>query len=186
MTTYRTILVILCLLLLVAVFPACNQAGKPADGYLTRVCDSTGQACGYANQKGKVVIANGKYEVCFTDTFRTYAIVVKRDSGIFEAINRDEKVLYQVFGFDNGPDESSDGLFRIIANHKIGYADSATGNIVINPMYDCAFPFVNGVAQVSIDCKTVTEGEHQTWISEHWIYIDKNGKRADPPKIAGE
>jgi hypothetical protein len=89
----------------------------------------------------------------FTDTFKKIAIVKKPKLG-FVAINRREKVLFEVFTFDNGPDYLSDGLFRIKKNGKIGYADSDF-SIKIQPQYGCAFPFENGVAEVSIDCKTV-------------------------------
>ena len=42
--------------------------------------------CGYKNLKGEIIIPLGKYSLCFTDTFRTYAIVLS-DSG-FIAINQ--------------------------------------------------------------------------------------------------
>ena len=60
---------------------------------------------------------------------------------------------HKVFRFDNGPDYTSDGLFRILVENKIGYADSATGKIVINPQFECAWPFEHGVAKVSVDCE---------------------------------
>ena len=68
----------------------------------------------------------------FTDTFRTYAIVAGKNF-VFVAIDRQQKVLYNVFPFDNGPDYASDGLFRILKNNKIGYADELTGKVIINP-----------------------------------------------------
>lgn len=151
------------------------------DDYLLKICDSTYESCGYANQQGEIVIPLGKYVHCFTDTFRTYAIVTKPTSG-FTAIDRQENTLYEVFPFDNGPDEPSCGLFRIIMNHKIGYADSATGKIVIPPQFDCAWPFENGVAEVSNDCKTQSQDEHSIWLSDHWFYIDKTGKSIEKPK----
>lgn len=177
---------------------SCNQSAKQpvqqslaqtaidSNQYLLQVCDANDN-CGYANLKGDTVIALGKYIYCFTDTFRSYAFVVIKDSG-FAAIDRNEKVLYKVFPFDNGPDYSSEGLFRIMTGNKIGYADSATGAIVIAPQFDCAFPFVNGVAQVSKNCKTVREkgGEHSSWLSEHWEYIDKTGNQTAAPKAVAE
>jgi len=152
------------------------------DDYLLKICDSTHESCGFVNQQGEIVIPFGKYDHCFTDTFHTYAIVTKPPLG-FLAIDRQENVLYEVFPFDNGPDEPSDGLFRIVMNHKIGYADSATGKIVIAPQFDCAWPFENGVAEVSNDCKIQSEGEHSIWLSDHWFYIDKTGKSVEKPKI---
>ncbi len=165
----------------------CSPTIKNND-YLVSFNDSIKNEYGYKNQKGEVVIPLGKYEACFTDTFKTYAIVVKQNSGSFVAvaIDRQENILYEVFPFDNGPDYASDGLFRIIENKKIGFADSMTGKIVIKPQFDCAWPFENGVAKVSTDCKTQSEGEHWWWLSDHWYYIDKTGKKVEKPKATNE
>lgn len=84
--------------------------------------------------------------------------------------------LYDVFIYDNGPDYEADGLIRIVKNGKIGYADAKTYAIVIEPQFDCAFPFENGKAKVSNQCKTVQDGEYSSWESEAWQYVDKQGK----------
>jgi hypothetical protein len=75
----------------------------------------------------------------------------------------------------------ADGLFRIIINNKIGYADSGTGKIVIKPQFACAWPFENGRAKVSANCKTQSYGEHSTWFSDKWFYIDKKGRKVKAP-----
>ena len=85
-------------------------------------------------------------------------------------------MLYEVLPFDNGPDYVGEGVFRIIENNKIGFADARTGKIVIPPQFDCAFPFENGTAKVSTDCTSQMNGEHEIWESEKWFYIDKTGK----------
>jgi len=171
---------IIVLLLFVVGLTSCSPAIKKND-YLVRFNDTIKDEYGYKNQNGEIVIPLGKYQICFTDTFKTYAIVAKSKSG-FLAIDRQENALYEVFPFDNGPDEPSDGLFRILENKKIGFADSATGKVVIKPQFDCAWPFENGVAEVSTDCKTRSDGEHSRWVSDNWYYIDKNGKRIEKPK----
>lgn len=148
--------------------------------YLLLITDTTDNRFGYISQQGDTVIALGKYDICFTDTFRTYAIVHKTTGG-FYAIDRQENTLYEVFKFDNGPDYVEDGLFRIIENGKIGYADAATGKVVIKPQYECAFPFENGIAKVSVKCKQTPEGEHTKWESEKWDYINKKGKLMKAP-----
>ena len=144
------------------------------EDFLILFVDSTDDKCGYKNLQGDVIIPLGKYNMCFTDTFKSYAIVTSLDHGMI-AIDRKENTLYRVFPFDNGPDYPSEGLFRIIINNKIGYADYNTGEIVIKPQFDCAWPFEKGVAKVSNDCVTKSEGEHSTWISDKWFYIDKIG-----------
>lgn len=138
--------------------------------------DTIKNEVGYKNINGNVVIPQGKYTLCFTDTFKTFAIVLKPNIG-FIAIDQLENILYKVFVFDNGPDEPSDGLFRIIENNKIGFADAISGKILIKPQFDCAFPFEDGVAQVSTNCTVKLEGEHSSWESNDWFYIDKTGKK---------
>jgi hypothetical protein len=154
--------------------------GQPHNSkdYLVRLADSIKDEYGYRNLSGDTIIPLGKYGICFTDTFKTYAIVVKPHTG-FVAIDRQENILYQVFPFDNGPDIASDGLFRIIENSKIGFANSITGKVVINPQFDCAWPFIHGVAKVSTECTDRSDGEHKTWLSNNWYYIDKSGKKVN-------
>ena len=68
------------------------------------------------------IIPFGKYLICFTDKFDKFAIVSAPDKGII-GIDRKENILFNVYVFDNGPDYPSNGLFRIIKDGKIGYAD---------------------------------------------------------------
>jgi hypothetical protein len=84
--------------------------------------------------------------------------------------------LYDVFIYDNGPDYEAEGLIRVVRNGKIGYADAKTYVLVIEPQFDCAFPFEGGKAKVSNQCKTVKDGEHSVWESDAWQYVDKQGK----------
>jgi len=151
-------------------------------GYLVRIADSIKDEYGYKNLSGDTIIPLGKYGICFTDTFKTYAFVLKPHSG-FVAIDRQENVLYQVFSIDNGPDKASDELFRIIKNSKIGFANSLTGKVIIKPQFDCAWPFRNGVAKVSMECTKVPDGEYSTWVSDKWYYIDKSGKKLNKPAV---
>jgi hypothetical protein len=116
------------------------------------------------------------YAQCLTDTFHTMAIVMTKNDHKWAVIDRSQKVQYEIFLYDNGPDYPSDGLFRIIQNGKIGYADESDYNIVIEPQFDCAFPFENGKAKVSKNCKTIADGDHQTWQSDDWKFVDKKGK----------
>ena len=91
-------------------------------------------------------------------------------------VDEQKTVLYDVFIYDNGPDAPADGLYRIVKDGKIGYADAGTNAIVIEPKYDCAYPFENGKAKVSTNCKTVQDGDHSIWESDAWQFIDTKGK----------
>jgi hypothetical protein len=161
-------------------FTSFGQMSKSND-YLLSFVDTTRDEYGFKDRNGDTVIQLGKYNFCFTDTFRTYAIVADKNFG-FVGIDRQQRVLYRVFPFDNGPDYASDGLFRIIENNKIGYASEMTGEIIIKPQFDCAFPFKNGIAKVGINCSTyAADGEHHTWTTDKWIYINKKGRKVNLP-----
>ncbi len=96
--------------------------------------------------------------------------------GKWVILDGQKTVLYEVFIYDNGPDYEAEGLIRVVKNGKIGYADAKTYAIVIEPQFDCAFPFENGKAKVSNQCKTVKDGEYSRWESDAWQYVDKQGK----------
>jgi len=162
-------------ILLISGLTVNGQNGK-ANNYLISFADTAKDEYGYKNQKGEIIIEPGKYRFCFTDTFRTYAIVLKSGEG-FLGIDRQQNILYKVFSIDNGPDYTSDGLFRIMKDGKIGYADSTTGKIIIKPQFDCAYPFEKGEALVSNNCTKELQEEHSIWKSNNWFYINKKGKK---------
>lgn len=95
--------------------------------------------------------------------------------GKWVILDNQKTTLYEVFPFDNGPDYPAEGLIRVVKNGKIGFADANTYAIVIEPQFDCAFPFKDGKAKVSNQCKTVKIGEYNSWESEQWQYIDNKG-----------
>ncbi len=168
---------ILFVLILVSVTFCSRQV---QDTYLIKIhSDETSApgACGYINTAGDTVIALGTYLFCYTDTLKNFAIVMKKDGSLI-AIDKTNTKLFDVYKYDNGPDYISEGLFRILKNGKIGYANR-NGTIVIEPRFSCALPFKNGRAKVSLDCKQITEGEHSRWESEHWFYIDLKGHQIE-------
>ncbi len=97
-------------------------------------------------------------------------------TGKWVILDKQNKEIYEVFPFDNGPDTPSEGLIRIVKNGKIGYADANTYAVVIPPQFDCAYPFEKGKAKVSKNCKTIKEGEHSIWESDAWQFVDKKGR----------
>lgn len=113
------------------------------DGYLVKVYDEAHDQIGvntaYVNQAGDTVIPFGKYYYCFTDTFRDFAMMIDHEKGCV-GIDRDENILYKIHWYDNGPDYIVNGLFRIIKDGKFGFANRK-GEIIIEPKYECAFPF---------------------------------------------
>lgn len=130
---------------------------------------------GYVDSSGKVVIPAGKYPYIFTAEFDKIAFVLLKDRKGVYAIDRNEKILFQVCSYEIGPDIVSNGLFRIIENGKIGFANM-NGEIVIKPRYQFVYPFQeNGFA---IFC------ENGTWsmldkyipvIKGKWGVINRQG-----------
>lgn len=170
-------------LLLTGIFSLihCDSNDTSQNNYLIKVAGNSEWQSSYRNQAGETIIPAGKYAALLSDTFRTYAMVL-HDSLGFIVIDRQEKVLYEVFIYDNGPDYPEDGLFRITKNGKIGYADAESYQVVIPPQFDCAFPFENGIAEVSTNCTTVSDEEHDSWISEDWRFIDREGREVTAPE----
>lgn len=134
----------------------------------------------FINQKGDTVIPIGLYSGSYSDTIIRYGIVVEMsgDKSRLVGINSKAQRLYEVQRIDNGPDYIQDGMFRIMQNGKTGYADS-TGRIAIPPKYDCALPFSNGFARVSLNGYLVLD-EYTIPVSDNWFYIDKKGNIVKP------
>lgn len=144
-----------------------------------RIENQNEDVCGYVNAQGDTLIPFGECVVCFSDSL-PYAIVLKWDdqSYGFPAINAKDEEVFRVFVFDNGPDYIEEGTFRIVKDGKIGYA-SVSGEIIVPPMYEAAWPFENGRAQVSLYARKEQDGEHWFWTETDWFYIDKNGNRQE-------
>lgn len=167
-------------ILFLIVLNSCSSSQTPSDDQtdcLIRIQrgEANDALFGYADTKGKTVVKPGKYIECFTDTIRTMGIVLEEKHGFF-GIDKAGQELFQIFPFDNGPDYPSEGLFRIVKNGKIGYADTL-GNIIIKPQYTCAWPFEGGMAKVATDCRSEKDGEYTAWNSEAWYFIDRKGNK---------
>jgi len=127
----------------------------------------------FLNENGEEIIPAGKYVMSYSDTIYDYGIVMDSTGRIW-AITQTDSALFEVYNFDNGPDYIEEGLFRIVKDGLIGFANEA-GEIIIEPQYQCAYPFENGSAQVAFECESTTEFEMTKWESEHWFYIDQAG-----------
>ncbi|VAV86045.1 hypothetical protein MNBD_BACTEROID02-1290 [hydrothermal vent metagenome] len=158
------------------IYSSCNESKS---NYLIKIIvgefDEHGTPSGYINKEGDTIIPIGKYFYCYTDTIRDFGMVIKKGGPII-GIDKNDNELFEVYNFDNGPDYIKGGLFRIIKNDLIGYAN-INGEIIIEPAYKCAFPFENGKAKVSNICTKKRIGEHSYWESNKWFYINKKGKR---------
>ncbi|MDT3405629.1 hypothetical protein [Mucilaginibacter terrae] len=144
----------------------------------------------FVNHKGDTVLRldTAKYTVCFTDTMQHFAVVgFKKKHGWF-AIDRNEKVLFEVYNASRGepsPDELREGLIRIVDNKgRIGFAN-ARGQVVIMQQFEAATSFYRGKAIVGKSCREVLWGgnahahdgdKHYTIDCKQAGYINKKGQ----------
>ncbi len=140
-----------------------------------------GARVAYMNNKGDTIIPFGKYSYFGTDSFIYYANVMEHPNdstyGRQIGINRNQKILFDLVMFDNGPEPFNEGLTRVIRNGKMGYADKY-GRIVIPCIYEYAKWFENGKAEVTIKAiEYIDMEEHQRVESDEWFEIDKNGNK---------
>jgi hypothetical protein len=157
---------------------ACQPTGSagPIEGPLRLVKRPADEACAYVAASGDTVIPFGRYPMVATERFDRLALVVKPGVG-WVGINRQERVLFKAYLFDNGPDYPAEGLLRVVNDAGlIGYADTATGRVVLPPRYEAAFPFDSGRARVGSRCRSETDGEHSWWNCAEWHAIDHQGR----------
>ncbi|MBO2007621.1 WG repeat-containing protein [Hymenobacter negativus] len=153
-----------------------DAAEKHPDGPLRLVQRLPDGAYAYVSAAGDTVIPFGRYALCATERFDKVALVLP-PGGKWVGIDRLERVLFHPFIFDNGPDYPVEGVIRIVnAAGLIGYADTATGRVVLAPQYEAAFPFEGGRARVGRRCRLVAEGEHSRWDCAAWQSIDHQGR----------
>jgi hypothetical protein len=114
------------------------------------------------------------------DSSKIHSIVYQDGIG-FLAMGNDGDILFEIFPYDNGPDYPSEGLFRIIQDGMIGYADEK-GNVVIKPQFSAARPFQNGMAAFCNGCIEVAQDEHKVWKGGKWGFINRKGEVVIPAK----
>lgn len=160
---------------LISLLTAC-QPTPPGTAPLRLVVRPAGDAYAYVTARGDTVIPFGRYPLCATERFDRLALVLKPGVG-WVGINRQEQVLFKAFVFDNGPDYPAEGVMRIEGpTGLLGFADTATGRVVLPARYEAAFPFDSGRARVGRRCRLETDGEHSWWNCAEWTYINHQGQ----------
>ncbi|MDR1756701.1 MAG: WG repeat-containing protein [Culturomica sp.] len=141
---------------------------------------------GYKDASGQIVIPTDKYRYCFTEVFDKIAIIGHRAPGSIEnkyyAIDRAENILFEVAAGDNSPDEVQNGLFRIIVDGKMGFANM-NGDIVIQPAFSTVLPFSEGLAAFCIGGMKVQEKEHSIRRGGKWGFVDTTGQIVIPAQF---
>ena len=83
--------------------------------------------------------------------FRGKEIISIKSHGKFYYINKSGKTM-PTLTYDGKADEFSDGLARTKFNGKVGFFNKNL-EMVLKPIYDFAFPFHNGKAEICIGCQ---------------------------------
>jgi hypothetical protein len=160
------------------------QVGEPLIAETNEEYMQLGAQIRFVTESGEEVIPFGKYRSLETDTLTSYATVILEDEEGYRwvAIDRNENVLFDIYTFDNGPDYVSEGLFRVKRNGKIGFANE-NGEVVIPCVYECAFPFKDGLAKVGLTCTYQDHNgkgcNHEQPTSSDWFYINRTGAKTE-------
>ncbi len=88
--------------------------------------------------------------------FHGQEVVAIKIKDRFYYVRQDGKIR-ETLTFDGKADAFSDGLARTKVNGKIGFFNRNL-EMVLKPVYDFAFPFHNGVAEICMGCKESSDG----------------------------
>ena len=162
-----------CLFLLTLLFSSGSLSFAQNDFWF-RVTDSSHHQA-FIDTKGTVRIPYGKYEYILTDTLKHFAFVFNQEIGVV-AINKQEEVLFKPLIVDNfQPDIPNNGLFRIVEDEKIGFAN-LRGEIVIIPCFEAVRPFQDSIAAFCVGCEMEYDAfEYGYWSGGIWGFINYDG-----------
>ena len=89
-------------------------------------------------------------------------------------VRKDGKAIETITTKEGKPDVFKEGLARTRVKGKIGFFNK-TLDIVLEPIYDYAFPFYDGVAEICVGCTEHGEEEHGMIEGGSWKSIDREG-----------
>ncbi|CAA6827183.1 MAG: Unknown protein [uncultured Sulfurovum sp.] len=120
-------------------------------------------------------LANNYVEASFLEKldFKGEEIISVYMNNAFYYVRKDGKKI-QTLTYDNGADPFSDGLARTKINGKVGFFNTNL-DIILKPIYDFAFPFHDGEAEICTGCKEKKAGEYNMLDGGKWQRIDRNG-----------
>jgi len=105
--------------------------------------------------------------------FKGEEIISVFQKGAFYYIRKDGKAI-KTITYENGADPFVEGLARTKVNGKIGFFNTNL-DIVLKPIYDFAFPFYHGVAEICTGCKEQQEGDYSMLKGGRWQKINREG-----------
>jgi hypothetical protein len=131
--------------------------------------------CAWADAAGHIHMKRGLLRAL---DFGRYGLASVYIDGNWHYVSRDGR-LARVMTMDNGADSFADGLARSPVGAKVGFINRDL-TLAIPPRYDGALPFEHGSAEVCIDCKLASEGEHSSYQGGRWACIDRHGHERQP------
>ena len=134
---------------------------------------------GFKNGKGDVVV-EPKYVMAQDFNRGGIAPVVKDGDWVY--IDGNENVLVKPLVVDNAPDAFGWMYARFVEDGKIGFFDES-GRVVIDPQFDFAFPFCEGLAVFCEECEELPGGERKEVKGGRWGVIDEKGDVVIPPRF---
>lgn len=132
------------------------------------------------NAEGKMgfIDIHGKYKIApiykYAANFSEALAFVTPENHIPTCIDTSGKIVFQLYNADVA-ESFSDGMALIILQDKYGFVNRK-GEAVVEPQYESAFGFSDGLAAVAVDV-----GQNYRVIK--WGFIDKNGKMRVAPQF---
>jgi hypothetical protein len=174
--------------LFLAVITAANTHGQKTDPYFVVHYDTSSTAQFpylFTDEKGDTIarLDSSRYDYVYTtDTIRTFAIAQVKNIRGWSAIDRNEKIHFQVYNIYIGepePDSFHEGLIRVVDNTgRIGFGNTS-GEVVIPYQFEFVTEFHKGLAIIASGCKLYSDspdGEHQMRKCTQYGYINKQGQ----------
>ena len=105
--------------------------------------------------------------------FKNQEIISIKIQNQFYYVRKDGKKI-STLNYDGEADKFSNGLARTKVNGKVGFFNKNL-DIILKPIYDFAFPFHNGTAEICMGCKEKEEDGTSMLNGGRWKKINRDG-----------
>jgi hypothetical protein len=107
--------------------------------------------------------------------FKGHNLIATKMGNQWYFVKRDGKAMPVMSDDKGNPDKFKEGLARAKIDGKIGFFNRDL-DMVIEPFYDYAFPFHNGIADICVGCREVQNDDGSTMLDGgKWKRIDRKG-----------
>jgi hypothetical protein len=167
---------------MVTVFSCSSSFAQKKRDCLHAFCDTIASVAqiGFKSHRGKIIIP-ATYKKTSSDRLCSF-VLVSTYSGKTFAIDKAGTILWEPFWYDRKPDAEKEGLFRVISNDLVGFANKS-GKMVIHPSFVSASYFSEGLAAVNVGGKVTRNGEYDVVEGGLWGYINRIGQLVIAPQF---